>query len=126
MLEILLLTAVTSGIVAFARGRGGKPWLWGIVTGAGYYVIIYFGSFFAVLLGANPVRIQENKILWFFGTAIIWTGIVAFCARFLLGRAYAKPDGMWVCKNCSYLNKRYAVICEACRQPYASKAVPSS
>jgi hypothetical protein len=66
--EILLFVLTTGGITAFARGRGGKPWLWG----------------------------------------------------------YAKPDGMWSCKNCSYLNKQYAVVCEACRQPYASKALPFS
>jgi hypothetical protein len=26
----------------------------------------------------------------------------------------------------SYLNKQYAVVCEACRQPYASKALSFS
>jgi hypothetical protein len=36
------------------------------------------------------------------------------------------PFSVWSCKNCSYLNKQYAVICEACRGPYASKALSFS
>ena len=37
---------------------------------------------------------------------------------------YARPDGMWPCSNCKYPNQRYAVICEASKQPDASKALP--
>src|SRR5579863_3688980 len=124
--EIVLLIIVTGGIVSLARGRGGKPWLWGALTVVGYFLVPFVVSMLAVIGGANPRGIQENEYIWFYASALAWVGILAFCARFLLGRGYAKPDGMWPCKNCNYLNKQYAVICEACRQPYASKALPYS
>lgn len=124
--EILLLILTTGGITAFARGRGGKPWLWGTLTVVGYFLVPFVVTIIAILLGADPRSVQENKYVWFYASAIVWVAILAFCARFLLGRGYAKPDGMWSCKNCSYLNKQYAVVCEACRQPYASKALPFS
>jgi hypothetical protein len=126
MLVIILLIAATGGIVAFARGRGGKPWLWGTLTIVGFFLVPNLVTFFAVILGADANNIRANSQLWFFVSAVAWVAVLAFCARFLLGRGYAKPDGMWSCKNCSYLNKSYAVICEACREPYASKAPPFS
>ena len=124
MLEIALLIAATAGIAAFARGRGGKPWLWGTLTVVGYFLVPFLVSLFAVLLGANPQAIKKNSQLWFFISAVSWVAVLAFCARFLLGRGYAKPGGMWSCPNCKYLNKHYAVICEACQQPYG-KSAPS-
>ncbi len=124
MFEIILLIVVTGGIAAFARGRGGKPWLWGTLTVVGYFLVPFLVSFFAVLLGADPKGVKEDAQLWFFGSAIAWVAVLAFCARFVLGRNYTKPDGMWSCANCKYLNKQYAVICEACRTPYGNKQKP--
>jgi hypothetical protein len=126
MFEIILLLLATGGIAAFARGRGGKPWLWGTLTVVGYFLVPAAVAFFAAMFGADPTSIKENAQFWFFASAITWVAVLAFCARFLLGRGYAKPGGMWSCKNCKYLNKHYAVICEACREPYASKAPPFS
>jgi len=74
MFEIILLIVVTGGIASFARARGGKPWLWGTLTVAGYFLVPLLVVFFA-----------------------------AMC-----------------------LNQRYAVICEASKRPYASKALPFS
>ena len=125
MLEIALLIAATAGIAAFARGRGGKPWLWGTLTVVGYFLVPFLVSFFAAAFGANPLVIKENGQLLFFISAVSWVAAVAFCARFLLGRGYEKPSGMWSCPNCKYLNKQYAVVCEACRQPYG-KSAPSA
>ncbi len=118
MFEIILLIIVTGGIAAYARGRGGKPWLWGALTVAGYFLVPFLVTFFGVLLGADPKRVKEDAQLWFFVSAIGWVAVLAFCARFILGRQYAKPEGMWSCPNCNYLNKQYAVLCEACRRPY--------
>ncbi len=126
MFEIILLIAATGGIAAFARARGGRPWLWGTFAFVGYFFVPFLVSFFAVVFGADPKSIKEDAQLWFYVSAVAWIAVLAFCARFLLGRGYAKPDGMWSCKNCKYLNKQYAVICEACREPYASKALPFS
>jgi hypothetical protein len=126
MFAIVLLVIVTGGIAAFARGRGGKPWLWGALTVVGSLVAPRLVAFVAVVLGADPDWIKENDQLWFICSVAAWVAIVAFCARFLLGRGYAKPDSMWSCKNCNYLNQKYAVISEACSQPNASKAPPIS
>src|SRR5271168_1301503 len=126
MFEIILLIVVTGGIASYARGRGGKPWLWGAFTVVGYFLVPFLVGFFAVVFGANPKLIKDEGQLLFFIPAVAWVAILAFCARFLLGRNYAKPGGMWSCKNCKYLNQRYSVICEACRQPYASTAPPFS
>lgn len=126
MFEILLLIVVTGGIAAFACGRGGKPWLWGTLTVAGYILVPFLVTLVAVVFGADPKGVKENAQLWFFVSAIAWVAVLAFCARFLLGRGYAKPDGMWSCSNCKYLNQRYAVVCEASKQPYVSKVLPAS
>ncbi len=124
MFEIILLIAATAGIAGFARGRGGKPWLWGTLTVTGYFLVPFLVTLIAVGFGADPKGVKENAQLWFFVSAVAWVAILAFCARFLLGRWYTKPDGMWSCPNCKYLNKQYAVICEACQQPYGKP--PSS
>lgn len=126
MFEIILLIVAAGGIATFARARGGKPWLWGTLTVVGYFLMPFLVVFFAAIFGADPKELQKDSQLWFFVSAVGWVAILAFCARFLLGRNYAKPDGMWSCRNCKYLNKPYAVICEACQQPYASKALPFS
>jgi hypothetical protein len=116
--EIVLLIAVTGGICAFARGRGGNPVVWGSWTVGGYAFITYVGPMILAALG-RPLSTDSR--VWLFVVAAAWIGVVAFCARFLLGRNREKPSGMWSCKNCKYLNQQYAVICEACQQPYAQK-----
>lgn len=125
MLEIALLIAAAAGIAAFARGRGGKPWLWGTLTVVGYFVVPFVIRILVLKLSANPMSMRESGQLLFFISAVSWVAIVAFCARFLLGRGYEKPSGMWSCRNCKYLNKQYAVICEACQLPYG-KSAPSA
>jgi hypothetical protein len=120
--EFILLIAATSGIAALARGRGGNPWLWGAMTVIGYFVVPFLVALFAALCGANASHLKEDAQLWFFVSAIAWVAVLAFCARFLLGRKYANPGGMWSCPSCRYLNQPYAVICEACRQPYEPRA----
>lgn len=124
MLGIALLMAATAGIAAFARGRGGKPWLWGTWTVVGYFGVPSLVRFLAVKLGGNPLDLGENGQLLFFISAVSWVAMIAFCARFLLGRGYENPSGMWSGANCKYLNKPYAVICDPCQQPYG-KSAPS-
>ena len=126
MFEIILLMVVTGGIASFACARGGKPWLWGTLTVAGYFLVPFLVVFFAALFGADPKALREDSQLWFFISAVAWVAVLGFCARFLLGLNYAKPDGMWSCSNCKYLNQSYAVLSEACKQPHASKALPFS
>ena len=125
MFEIILLIAATSGIAAFARGRGGNPWLWGALTLVGYFVVPAVVILFGALLGVHIRPSGEDVQFLFFVIAIAWVAILAFCARFLLGRKHAQPGGMWSCPHCRYLNQPYAVICEACHQPYGSKPQPA-
>ena len=121
MFEIVLLIVAAGSIASFARGRGGNPWLWGTMTVVGYLLVPFLVGFFTTLLGASPKDMKENAQVLFFISAIVWVAILAFCARFILGRKFASPGGMWSCPNCKYLNQPYAVICEACRPPYARK-----
>ena len=119
MFEIVLLIVVTAGIAGFARARGGKPWLWGTLTVVGYFLVPFLAAFVAGALGVNIKALKADAALWFYIPAVAWVAVLAFCARFVLGHGQAKPGSMWSCPNCKYLNQPYAVICEACRQPYS-------
>jgi len=116
MLEIILLIVAASGIAAYARGRGGNTYLWGGAGIGGYVLIAYIAP---VALASLGRPLDPDSRVWLFVASLAWVGVVAFCARFLLGRNRDKPSGMWSCANCKYLNQQYAVVCEACKQPYA-------
>ncbi len=118
MFEIVLLIVAAGGIAAYARGRGGNPIAWGSFGVGGYVIIEYLGPVIMASLG-RPL--DSDSRLYLLVVAAAWLGIVAFCARFPLGSAREKPSGMWSCPNCKYLNQQYAVVCEACSQPYAPK-----
>ncbi len=118
MLEILAVIAAASGIAALARGRGGKPWLWAGLAVAGWIIIPFTIGMARAAVG------QFQPTVWYIVAGWAWIGAVALWARFGLGAGRAKPGGMWVCPNCKMLNKNYAVICEACQQPYANMATP--
>jgi phosphotransferase system glucose/maltose/N-acetylglucosamine-specific IIC component len=124
LFEIILLIAATVGITSLARGRGGNPWLWGTLTIAGYFLVPGLISFLWRLL--KPTLTREDAELLFLIIAIAWVAVLAFCARFVLGAKHAKPGGMWSCPHCRYLNQPYAVICEACHEPYGSKQQPAT
>jgi hypothetical protein len=115
---IVLLIISTGGIAAYARGRGGNPYLWGTLSVAGFLLIQLGGAVILGLLGIVPDADSHWVIL---ALSFAWVGVMAFCTRFLLGIGRAKPSGMWSCPNCKYLNQHYAVVCEACSQPYAAK-----
>ena len=104
MFEILLLVLSIPGIANIARGRGGRPWLWGLIAAASYIVALTL----ARVLSIN---------IPFTGWAGI--GLVAVCVRFFMGRGMAQPQSMWICKACTYTNGRHAVLCEACKAPYS-------
>jgi hypothetical protein len=128
MFEILFLFISTGGIAAYARARGGNPYLWGTISVAGFLLIQFLGGLVLGTLGlprrmasANPTRLFwiENAQLIVVVLSYAWVGGVALCTRFLIGRGGEKPSGMWSCPNCKYLNQHYAVVCEACQQPYS-------
>jgi hypothetical protein len=121
MVEILFLILSTGGIAAFARGRGGNPWLWGTLSVAGHLLIQFLGG---IIIGYYRIPADSDAQLILTVASYAWVGVVAFCTRFVLGSGREKPSGRWSCSNCRYLNQHYAVICEACQQPYG-KPKPS-
>ena len=121
MLAIILLIAATSAIASYARGRGGNPWLWGGLAVFGYFLVPLMVT--NVTVSQEWVRPDSDDVkLLSFTSAILWVAALAFCARFLVGRKHDSPGTMWSCPNCKYLNQSYAVVCEACRQPYRRKS----
>jgi len=114
MIEIFLMIGATSAIAAYARGRGGSPWFWGTVTVAGY-ILIQLAS--PVLLRSAS---REASPLLGMVLSWAWVGAVGLYTRF--GLSAGKPEAcmMWTCPNCKYLNRSYAVVCEACKQPFSN------
>jgi len=54
----------------------------------------------------------------FLGLAGAWLALVTIYIWIFVGRKRVKPSGMWSCPNCKYLNKEYALVCEACGQSF--------
>jgi hypothetical protein len=52
-----------------------------------------------------------------------WVGLVTLYVRFGLSARRAAPSERWSCPNCRFLNYRYALICEACKQPWIQDQV---
>lgn len=122
MFEIIALIVTTGGIAAYARARGGNPWLWGSLSVAGHLLIQFAGG---MILGTLGYARNQDAIWILVVVSWVWIGVIALCTRFLLGIRREKSSGMWSCPNCKYLNQHYAVICEACQQPYG-KSAPSA
>jgi hypothetical protein len=120
MLEIFFLVVAGSAIAAYARGRGGSPWVWGSVAIGGYFLLG------AVLPFALRVSRESDTFPFFWVAGLGWLGLTTLCARFLLGRGRPAPSGLWVCPNCKMLNAHYSVLCEACRQPYGRPGAASA
>jgi hypothetical protein len=110
VIEIIGLILALGGIAGFARGRGARPWL-AVTSALGGFLVILF-------IGGSIVRTPDAKLAVEIA-AWAWIGGVALFLRFVVGAHRAKPDGTWVCGNCHYTNGQHAVLCEACRQPWA-------
>jgi hypothetical protein len=112
MLGVVFLIAATTTVGAYARGRGGKPWLWGGIALGGYLFLWLFVPYF------HPSGLGSD---WEWIGMILpwaWIGLVAIYARFGLAAGRGGPSGRWSCPNCKFLNYKYAVVCEACKQPW--------
>jgi len=119
VLAVAFLIIAASAIAAYARGRGGSPWMWGTAAVVGYFLFAY-----VVPLFVRFAPDSDANILLVMG-GFLWVGAVAFSARHLLGIGRTKPTSMWTCPNCKFLNQRYAVQCEACKQPYGEPVPPA-
>jgi hypothetical protein len=114
MLEIFALIGSIGGIAALARGRGGTPWIWGTVAFVGYLLTAFCTGFILALLHMGQPFVPMVA-------AWLWIGGVALFLRFGLGRKHAQPESDWFCANCKTLNKKRAVLCEACKQTWESQ-----
>ena len=118
MIELILLIAAITTVGAVARGRGATPWLWGTVATVGYLAVA-FAVVYAferrLVTVTSPLMAQ---IPWPGIAAWGWIGCVLVYLRFFRARGAVQPDGKWTCPNCTWLNARYSVICEACKEPY--------
>lgn len=111
MLEIIGLGVSLGAIAGFARGRGVSPVVCVSVALVGFLAIGFFGRWFVG-------RSESPLVVWVWVCEWAWVGAVAFYVRFVIGAGRPKPDGTWVCKDCLYSNQKYAVVCEACQQPW--------
>ncbi|HEY6905527.1 MAG TPA: hypothetical protein VI216_14570 [Candidatus Acidoferrales bacterium] len=97
MFEIIALIVTTGGIAAYARARGGNPWLWGSLSVVGHLLIQFAGG---MILGASGYARNQDAIWILVVVSWVWIGVIALCSRFLLGIRREKPSGMWSYPNC--------------------------
>lgn len=118
MLELVLLLVAITTVAAIARGRGATPRLWGTVAAVGY-VAAGLVAFYAIESGLVAVTSPATaRLIWPGIAGWGWIACVAVCLRFFRGRGAVQPQGKWTCPDCKWLNARYSIVCEACRQPY--------
>jgi hypothetical protein len=113
MLEILILLVVIPGIAALAKGRGADRWLAGSIALCG---------FLAIRLGSQLFVTSSDGLLFSIVAAWIWIACVAVWYRFMVGTRRPQPTGMWLCTNCTYTNKQYALSCAACGKAWSPPA----
>ena len=118
MLLIAFLILSTGAISAYARSRGGNPYFWGTLSVLGFLLFQFGGG---SILAALHFALDDDTPWIVLAMSCGWVGLMALCSRFLIGMNRPKPSGMWSCPNCTFLNQHYAVVCEACSQPYAPK-----
>lgn len=121
MIGIFMLIAAVSAVAALARGRGGKPWVWGTIGVLGYFVVSWG---LTVMLQSIPslrqsqggsnfaLNVSVTTLPW------LWLALVAGYIRFFMGRGMPQPPGKWACENCFYTNSQSSVVCEACKEPW--------
>ena len=114
VIEILCVAMAVGAITSLARGRGGKPIVWGIIAVLGY---LFWPFFTAVILAILKVQGSIVPLI----VAWMWLGVLALFLRFGLGTQHAQPDTDWFCANCKTYNKRSAVMCDACKQTWESQ-----
>lgn len=121
MIEIIVLIIATGAIASLARGRGGKPVLWGTIAVAGYIVTELGTAFviFALTKDRTPSMVPLVA-------AWAWMGAVAVFLRFGMGSHLGQPESDWFCANCKTYNKKSAVMCDACKQTWESQQKTSA
>ena len=117
-----LIVATSASIGAFARARGENALFWGGLCAFGFVLVPVLLAFVVVPKFVDPAAARELRPFWFFVSGVAWVAFLVFWIRFLVGRKRIHPDGMWSCPRCNYLNREYALICEACELPYTKSS----
>ena len=118
----LLLVATSVSIAGFARARGENALFWGGMCAFGFLLMPTLVAFVVVPMFLEPAAARELRPFWFFVSAVVWVTFLVVWIRFLAGRKRVHPKGMWSCPHCNYLNREYALICEACERPYTKSS----
>ena len=119
MIGIILIILVIIGIGGLAKKRGSSPILWSIVAAVGAIILG-----FIVLPIISSLLIEKGLVLPNLAAIFpsigmwIWVGLVALYVRFRIGAKLSKPERMWTCPECKYLNQSYALFCDACQRPF--------
>ena len=112
------LFVAIAAISSFARARGGSASYCGGITALGCVLLTLFVFLFAGRIDPDPSTRNETAMYCFLGLAGAWLALATVYVWIFVGRNRVKPSGMWSCPNCKYLNKEYALICEACGQSF--------
>jgi hypothetical protein len=117
-LPLFAIIAATAAITALAKARGADPVFWSAVTliGAPFFSVLVL--FLVEYFGEYPTIVNPESTFYLIISAGAWFAFVALYVRFWVGRRRASPHAMWSCPNSRYLNQPYALICEACNQPF--------
>ena len=118
----LLLVASSCTVAGFARARGENALFWGGLCAFGFLLAPVLVAFVVVPKFLDASLAREQRPFWFFVSVVAWVAFLVFWIRFVVGRKRVHPNGMWSCPRCNYLNKEYALICEACELPYSKSA----
>ncbi len=117
-MPLVAVIAATSAIAALAKARGAEPIFWAGVTLLGAPVFALIVLFLVEYFGEYPSIVNPESTFYLIISIVVWFALVALYVRFWVGHRRANPHAMWSCPNCRYLNQHYAVVCEACNQPF--------
>lgn len=112
------LFVAIAAISSLARARGGNALYWAGITALGCAVLAVSVMVFSARIDPDLSTRDETAVYSYLGLAGAWLALVTMYVWVFLGRKRAKPAGMWSCPNCKYLNKEYALVCEACEAPF--------
>jgi hypothetical protein len=117
-----VLFVAIAAISSFARARGGNALYWAGITAGGCAVLALSVIFFSARIDPDLSTRDETAVYSYLGLAGAWLSVVTIYVWVFLGRKRVKPAGVWSCPNCKYLNKEYALVCEACQAPFENSS----
>lgn len=106
MIEIVGLLLALGMVRRTAKRRGGRGWLWVVITLIGYFAVTFTAT---ILLG-------EKLAHFYLLFSWAWVGMCLIASYFLTGGT--KSAGMsWQCPRCRTFNDPSTLVCD-CGQKY--------